>query len=145
MWSCMYYISGPVLYPQSLDAKTLHRKLETNTVFPEMKLLRPRSQFLHPCICEWFIYTHDRSAYMPAAKFEDQSWEYINRSQKHECGNWKRGRADSYLRFHKSDLVSSVKLKITSLVFTVWCPLSLMCTIFKKDLSLVLYFIPSVW
>jgi hypothetical protein len=26
-------------------------------------------------------------------KYLDRSWEYINRSQTHECGNWGRGRA----------------------------------------------------
>jgi hypothetical protein len=28
-----------------------------------MKLLGPAAQFLHSCICEGFIYFHDRSAY----------------------------------------------------------------------------------
>ncbi len=28
-----------------------------------------------------------------AGKYVDQSWEYINRSQTHECGNWDWGRA----------------------------------------------------
>ncbi len=30
-------------------------------------------------------------------------WEYINRSQIHECGNWERGRAVSFLGIHKSN------------------------------------------
>jgi hypothetical protein len=42
-------------------------------VFPEVKL---------------FIYFQDRSAYSAAGKYLDRSWEYINRSQTHECGNW---------------------------------------------------------
>jgi hypothetical protein len=25
---------------------------------------------------------------IPAAEQADRSWEYINRSQTHECGNW---------------------------------------------------------
>ncbi len=28
------------------------------------------------------------STYFPAAEQTDQSWEYINRSPTHECGNW---------------------------------------------------------
>jgi hypothetical protein len=35
-------------------------------------------------------------------------WDYINRSQIHECGNWERGLAVSFLGVHKSDLVCSV-------------------------------------
>ena len=34
----------------------------------------------------------------------DRSWEYINRSQTHECGNWDRGHAIPFLRIHKWDL-----------------------------------------
>jgi hypothetical protein len=50
----------------------------------------PRSQFLHSYICERFVYyySQDQSAYLAAAKLADQSWEYTNRSQIHECGNW---------------------------------------------------------
>ncbi len=28
-----------------------------------------------------------------AGKYVDRSWEHINCSQSHECGNWERGRA----------------------------------------------------
>ncbi len=37
------------------------KNLETN--FPKIETARHRSQFLHSCICEQFIYSHDRSAY----------------------------------------------------------------------------------
>ncbi len=49
-------------------AKTLDRKLETN--IPRNEIARPRYQFLHSCIWEWFIYSqsHDWSAYLAAAK-----------------------------------------------------------------------------
>ncbi len=30
------------------------------------------------CLCERFIYSHDRSAYFAAEKYVDRSWEYIN-------------------------------------------------------------------
>jgi hypothetical protein len=36
------------------------------------------------CVCEQFIYSHDRPAYSAAGKYVDRSWEYINRSQTHE-------------------------------------------------------------
>jgi hypothetical protein len=43
------------------------------------------SQFLHTYICERFIYFQDRSAYSAAGKYVDRFWEYINRSETHEC------------------------------------------------------------
>jgi hypothetical protein len=39
----------------------LYRKFDTN--IPRNETARPRSQFLHSCICERFIYFHDRCAY----------------------------------------------------------------------------------
>jgi hypothetical protein len=48
---------------------------------------RPQSQFPHSCVCLRFIYSHDWSAYSAAGKYLDRSWEYINCSQTHECGN----------------------------------------------------------
>ncbi len=39
-------------------------------------------------ICERFIYFQDRSAYSATGKYVYWSWEYINCSQTHECGNW---------------------------------------------------------
>ncbi len=62
-------------------------------IFPEKELRGLRSQFPHSCVCERFIYLHNRSAFSAAEKQVDRSWEYINRSQTHECGNWDWGRA----------------------------------------------------
>jgi hypothetical protein len=36
-------------------------------------------------ICERFIFFQDRSVYFATAKDVNWSWEYINRSQVHEC------------------------------------------------------------
>ncbi len=52
-------------------------------------------------ICEKFIYFQDRSVYSTAGKYVDRSWEYINRSQPHECGNWDWGRAIPRKGIHK--------------------------------------------
>jgi hypothetical protein len=43
--------------------------------------------FPHSCVCERFIYAHDRFAYAAARKYVDRSWEHIIRSQTHKCGN----------------------------------------------------------
>ncbi len=61
---------------------------ESDLCISRNETVRPHSQFLHSCICERFTYSQDRSAYLTAAKKADRSWEYINFSQIHQCGNW---------------------------------------------------------
>ena len=51
-----------------LHCKTLYQKLEKNIPRNETARARPSSQFLHSCICERFIYSQDRSAYLAARK-----------------------------------------------------------------------------
>ncbi len=58
------------------------------TVISQTELLYSVSQFLYSYICGRFIYFQDRSAYSAVGKYVDRSWEYINHSQTHECGNW---------------------------------------------------------
>ncbi len=58
------------------------RGAPTKQIFPG-----PQSQFPLSCVCERFMYSHDRSAYSAAGKYVNRSWEYSNRSQTHECGN----------------------------------------------------------
>ena len=65
-------------------AKTQYSKFETN--IPSKGIAGPLSQFPHYVFCERFIYSYNRSAYSALGKYQDPSWEYINRSQTHECG-----------------------------------------------------------
>ncbi len=45
-------------------------------------------------VCLWAIYIFPPSICLFwCRKYVDQSWEFINRSQTHECGNWDWGRA----------------------------------------------------
>ena len=53
----------------------------------------PISTFLYL----WAIYILPRSVHLFSCKQNKRSWEYINRSPKHECRNWERGRAVSFL------------------------------------------------
>ena len=63
-------------------------------VFPEKKLLFPKQNFnvlshisfTHISVRD--LYIKDRSSYFAAGKYVDRSWEYINRSQTHECENY---------------------------------------------------------
>jgi hypothetical protein len=68
----------------------LHPSLQrkSHLCIPRKGIARPQSQFPHSCVCERFISSQDRSTYFPGAEQADQSWEYINRSETHECGNW---------------------------------------------------------
>ncbi len=77
--------NGSPHLPSFYTAKTQCRNFETN--IPRKGIARPLFQFPLSCVCERFIYSHNRSAYSAAGKYVDQSWEYINRSQTHECGN----------------------------------------------------------
>ncbi len=44
----------------------------------------------------------------PAAEWADRSWEYMNRTQKHECRNWDWGRAVSLLGIFVSNIRYSI-------------------------------------
>ncbi len=79
-----------------------------------MKLLFPKqnynvlspSSYTHISVRDLYTYFQDRSAYSAAGKYVDRSWEYINRSQTHECGNW--GRAIPRKGIHKWDFPCNV-------------------------------------
>ncbi len=50
------------LQPRRLHtAKTKYRDFETNIL--RKGISGSQSQFPHSCVCEWFVYSHDRSAY----------------------------------------------------------------------------------
>jgi hypothetical protein len=94
-------------YQICYTAKILYRKFEK--FIPRKGTAQPQSQFQHSCFCLRFIYSQDRSAYSTAGKWVDRSWEYINRSQTQECGNWDcPGRAVPCLGMHKSKFLCSV-------------------------------------
>jgi hypothetical protein len=69
-------------------AKTKYRNFETN--IPRKGVSVPISTFMRL----WVIYKFPRSVCLFCwRKYVDRSWDYINRSQTHECGNWGWGRA----------------------------------------------------
>jgi hypothetical protein len=67
-------------------AQTQVRKFETN--IPRKGMAQPQSQFPHSCVCERFIYSHNRSANSAAGKYVNGSWEYINGSQNGLTDTW---------------------------------------------------------
>jgi hypothetical protein len=52
-------------------------------------------------MCLWTIYIFPESVHIFSCGRElvDRSWEYINRSQTHECGNWDWGRTIPFLEY----------------------------------------------
>ncbi len=52
----------------------------------------------------------DWSVCFAAAKYADRSWEYIIRSQTHECMNWDWGRTIPFVGIHELDFLYSVRL-----------------------------------
>jgi hypothetical protein len=96
---CCQITWRPSLLPHT--AKTQYRKFKTN--IPKKGIAQRQFQFPHSWVCEQFIYSHHRSAYSAAGKYVDRSWEYINSSQTHECGNWDWGRAIPRKGIHEWD------------------------------------------
>jgi hypothetical protein len=87
-------------------------------VFPEMKLLFPKQNYniLSPSsythkICERFIYFKDRSVYSAAGKYVDRPWEYMNRSQTHECGSTEAA------QFPEKEHITGIFFAVCGLVF----------------------------
>jgi hypothetical protein len=83
--------NGYIVYKRNIGGSAAlqrHSTENSKQIFPEKELPGLSSQFPHSCVCERFIYSHDRSAYSTAGKYVDQSGKYINRSQTHEWGNW---------------------------------------------------------
>ncbi len=66
---------------------TLYQK--SDLCIPRNLTELPHSRFVHSCICERFISSQawSWSVYLAATKYADRSWEYINRSEIHECWN----------------------------------------------------------
>ncbi len=91
---------------QSDTMQTMQRNFDL--CIPRKGTARPQSQFPHSCVCEQFIYSHDRSTYFHAAEYADRSWEFINRTQKHECMNWVFGRAVPFLGIYVSSFQYSI-------------------------------------
>ncbi len=80
-------------YSQKKDCAASVPQRKSHLCIPRKLIAQPQSQFPHSCVCERFICSQDRSAFSATGKYVDRFWEYINRSQTHECGNWDWGRA----------------------------------------------------
>ncbi len=71
-----------------------------------------------PFMCLWAIYIFPGSVHLFSCKQDrpDLSWEYIIRSQTHECGNWDWGRAIPFLGTFVSNFGQCASYILFSLV-----------------------------
>ncbi len=96
---------------QCIFVATLQRKNTeiSKQIFPEKEY-----RGLSP---NFYIHVSVSNIYLPTIglpifcwrKYVDRSWDYINRSQTHECWNWGWGRAIPRKGIHKWDFRCSVK------------------------------------
>ena len=87
-----------------------HNTENSKQIFPEKELCGLSPNFhIHVSVRDLYIPTISLPILNSAAgKYVDRTWEYINRSQTHECGNWDCGRSVPFLRIHKWDFRCSV-------------------------------------
>jgi hypothetical protein len=94
------HFSLPVQITSRQASPKLHSTENSKQIFPEMKLRGLVPNFhIRVFVSDLHIPTIG-----PPIFLVDRSWEYINRSQIHECGTWERGRAVSFLRIVADDL-----------------------------------------
>jgi hypothetical protein len=74
----------------TLTSPQIHNTENLKQIFPEKELLGlSPMQFPYSCVCERFINMIGLPILLQENMWSvDRSWEYINRSQTHECKNW---------------------------------------------------------
>ncbi len=127
--------------PKYIFAPTLQRQNTENwkQIFPEKELSCLSPNFHIHVLYMWAIFiVYSQSAYSATGKYVDGSWEYINRSQKHGCGNWDWGRAIPFLGIHKWDFrCSAIPLNISTVcsLSSVNCLHYTVCTVNKHYMT----------
>ncbi len=76
-WTVLFSGSATTLISLYLGEYSSHCNENPIYVFQFWKLRGSSPNFSHSCVCERFIYSHDRSTYLAAAKQTDWSWKNI--------------------------------------------------------------------
>ncbi len=98
-------------YMFTVYSRTLQRQ---NTeilkqIFPEKEYRGLSPNFhIHASVSDLYIPTIGLPNLLEEILYEDRSWDYINWSQTHECGNWGWGRSIPRKGIHKWDFRCSV-------------------------------------
>jgi hypothetical protein len=112
------FLQGPLLVrPSSFIlskgiSKVYSLQRKSHFCISRKETARPQSQFPHPCISVSGLHipTIGPPIFLQQNRQTDL-WEYINRSPKHECRNWERGRAVSCLGMFVSNFRYRVSLQ----------------------------------
>ncbi len=90
-------------------------------------------------MCLWAIYIYPGLVHIfPAAELADRSWEYINRSQTHERGNWDCGRAVAIQGIFVSNFRGGITMPAKKwIIFKIFLDLlgSVICVLIAKYCS----------
>ncbi len=112
-------------------AKTLNRKCESN-ISQKWNCTAPFPIPTSVNLLAIYIFTKAVCLFVLQQYRWTHLWEYINRSQIHECGIWERSRSVSFLGIYKSDLLRSAGWDCHCvIVYSIWdlgfSPFSLPC------------------
>jgi hypothetical protein len=107
-----------------------HKCLVPIYVFPEMKLLFPKQKYnvMSPSsYTARYLYISRIGLHIlhsATGNYADRSWEYIHRSQTHECGNWDQGR-----EIPEKEFINGIFLAVYCILayFSIKCPESVTC------------------
>jgi hypothetical protein len=104
--------------------------------------LFPKQNYIVYIVSGLYIPRIGLHAYFAAAKEADRSWEYINRSQIHECRNWEPGWAVSFLGIHISDFLYSVlNHSLYFVPLSYWLIFSSVCPLVDLEQRVLFYFL----
>jgi hypothetical protein len=107
-------------YTASTGIRTQRHNTENSKqIFPEKEVCGVSPNFhIHVSVSDLYIPRSDCLFCCRKIQYVDRSWEYINRSQTLESGNWDRGLAISRKGIHKWDFrCSAVQTIINTYIY----------------------------
>ncbi len=111
-----------------------HNNKNSKQIFPEKEFQGLSPNFhIHVSASDLYVFPGSVCLYSAAGNYVALSWEPINRSQTHECGNWDWGRAIPILGVNKWDFRCSAVTAIQPNVETNFSTVVLNIVFFRKN------------